>query len=126
MASKGLTNTYPEGWDKNVKRAVRKRPDRVIARGVDAAYKKKGKEEFFAVVLAHGQGPTTLTLDQGKMRGTPVQCVCTKENGSLSKFEEFEVQEEATTTEFLIQSWFMGVHIRGEPKCTGGPKQQPK
>ena len=36
-ASKGQTYKYPEGWDKNMKRSVRKRADRVTVRGVDVA-----------------------------------------------------------------------------------------
>ena len=68
-ASKVLINIYPEGWDKNIKGVVRKRADRVIVRGVDVVCKKKGEEEVFAVALAHGQDPVTLTLDQGKMNG---------------------------------------------------------
>ena len=63
-ASKGLTNTYPEGWDKNMNRV-----NRVIVRGVDVVYKKKGKEEVFGVALAHGQDPATLSVDRGKMKG---------------------------------------------------------
>ena len=43
--SKGQTYKYPEGWDKNIKRSVRKRADRVTVRGVDVAYKKKDKAE---------------------------------------------------------------------------------
>ena len=39
----------------------------MIVRGVDISCKKKGKEEVFAVALAHGQDPATHTLDQGKM-----------------------------------------------------------
>ena len=44
-ASKGQTYKYPEGWDKNMKRSVRKRADRVTVRGVDVVYKKKDKAE---------------------------------------------------------------------------------
>ena len=43
--SKGSQYKYPEGWDKNMKRSVRKRADRVIMRGVEVMYKKKNKEE---------------------------------------------------------------------------------
>ena len=42
-ASKGQTYEYPEGWDKNMKRSVRKRADRVTVRGVEVVYKKKDK-----------------------------------------------------------------------------------
>ena len=37
-ASKGQTYKYPEGWDKNMKRSVRKRADRVTVRGVKVVY----------------------------------------------------------------------------------------
>ena len=43
--SKGQTYIYPEGWDKNMKRSVRKRADRVTVRGVKLVYKKKDKAE---------------------------------------------------------------------------------
>ena len=43
--SKGSQYQYPEGWDKNMKRSVRKRADRVIMRGVEVMYRKKNKEE---------------------------------------------------------------------------------
>ena len=43
--SKGSQYQYPEGWDKNMKRSVRKRADRVILRGVEVMYRKKNKEE---------------------------------------------------------------------------------
>ena len=43
--SKGSQYKYPEGWDKNMKRSVKKRADRVIMRGVEVMYKKKNKEE---------------------------------------------------------------------------------
>ena len=42
---KGSQYQYPEGWDKNMKRSVRKRADRVIMRGVEVMYRKKSKEE---------------------------------------------------------------------------------
>ena len=58
---------YPVGWDKNMKKIVRKRADRVKVRGVDVSCKKKGEEEVVAVALAHGQDPATLTSDKGKM-----------------------------------------------------------
>ena len=38
------TSTGPEGWDKNMKRSVRKRANRVIMRGVEVMYRKKNKE----------------------------------------------------------------------------------
>ena len=38
-ASKGQSYKYPEGWDKNMKRAVRKRADKVVVRGVEVVYK---------------------------------------------------------------------------------------
>ena len=41
----------------------------MIVRSVDVVYKKKSEEEVLAVALAHGQDPSTLTLDQVKMRG---------------------------------------------------------
>ena len=50
-----------------------------------------------------------------------MKCAWSKKNESLSNFEGTEVQEEATTTEFLMQIQFMGVHMREEPKRTGGP-----
>ena len=43
-ASKGQTYIYPEGWDKNMKRSVRKRADRVTLRGVEVVYKKDKAE----------------------------------------------------------------------------------
>ena len=43
--SKGNQHKYPEGWDKNMKRSVRKRADRVIMRGVEVMYKKKNSAE---------------------------------------------------------------------------------
>ena len=67
-ASEGLMNMYPERLDMNMKRAVRKIADRVIVKRVDVIYKTKGKEEVFAVSLAHGQDPATLIFDWGKMR----------------------------------------------------------
>ena len=42
--SKGNHCKYPEGWDKNIKRSVRKRADRVVMRGVEVTY-RKNKEE---------------------------------------------------------------------------------
>ena len=42
--SKGSQYQYPEGWDKNMKRSVRKRVDRVIMRGLEVMYRKKNKE----------------------------------------------------------------------------------
>ena len=39
-ASKGNQYKCPEGWDKNMKRSVRKRADRVKVRGVEVMYKK--------------------------------------------------------------------------------------
>ena len=45
VASKGQTYKYPEGWDKNMKRSVRKRADQVTVRGVEVVYKKKDKAE---------------------------------------------------------------------------------
>ena len=36
---------YPEGWDRNMKRSVRKRADRVIMKGVEVMYKKKNSDE---------------------------------------------------------------------------------
>ena len=54
-ASKGQTYKYPEGWDKNMKRSVEKRADRVTVRSVEVVYntvrsvevvyKKKDKAE---------------------------------------------------------------------------------
>ena len=38
--SKDNQYKYPEGWDKNMKRPVRKRADRVIMRRVEVMYKK--------------------------------------------------------------------------------------
>ena len=43
-ASKGQSYKYPEGWDKNMKRSVRKRADRVTVRGVEVVYKKDKAE----------------------------------------------------------------------------------
>ena len=43
--SKGNQYKYPEGWDKNMKRSVRKRADRVVMRGVEVMYKKKNSDE---------------------------------------------------------------------------------
>ena len=42
--SKGSQYKYPEGWDKNMKRSVRKRANRVIMMGVEVMY-RKNKEE---------------------------------------------------------------------------------
>ena len=42
---KGNQYKYPEGWDKNMKRSVRKRADRVMMRGVEVIYKKKNSNE---------------------------------------------------------------------------------
>ena len=43
--SKGNQYKYPEGWDKNMKRSVRKRADRVVMTGVEVMYKKKNSDE---------------------------------------------------------------------------------
>ena len=43
--SRGQNYKYPKGWDKNMKRAVRKRAERVVVRGMDIVYKKKDKAE---------------------------------------------------------------------------------
>ena len=43
--SKGNHYKYPEGWNKNIKRSVRKRADRVVMRGVEVMCRKKNKEE---------------------------------------------------------------------------------
>ena len=44
-ASIGQSYKYPEGWDKNMKRSVRKTADRVTVRGMEVVYKKKDKAE---------------------------------------------------------------------------------
>ena len=44
-ASKGQSYKYPEGWDKNIKRSVRKTADQVTVRGVQVVYRKKEKAE---------------------------------------------------------------------------------
>ena len=44
VGSKGNQYKYPEGWDKIMKRSVRKRADRVIMRGVEVIYKKNSDE----------------------------------------------------------------------------------
>ena len=43
--SKANQYKYPEEWDKNIKRSVRKRADRVVMRGVEVMYKKKNSNE---------------------------------------------------------------------------------
>ena len=43
--SKGNQYKYPEGWDKNMKRSVRKTAGRVMMRGVEVMYKKKNSNE---------------------------------------------------------------------------------
>ena len=43
--SKGDQYKYPEGWDNNMKRSVRKRADRVIMRRAEMMYKKKNMDE---------------------------------------------------------------------------------
>ena len=42
--SKGNQYKYPERWDKNMKRSVRKRADRVIMMGVEVMYKTNSDE----------------------------------------------------------------------------------
>ena len=48
--SKGNQYKYPDGWDKNMKRSVRKRADRVIMRGVEVMYKKKKNSDEVRII----------------------------------------------------------------------------
>ena len=48
--SKGNQYKYPEGWDKNMKRSVRKRADRVVMRGVEVMYKKEKNSEEVRII----------------------------------------------------------------------------
>ena len=65
--SKGNQYKYPEGWDKNMKRSVRKRADRVIMRGVEVMYKKnsdavrliQSREEQMRVLVMCHSDPTS-------------------------------------------------------------------
>ena len=43
--SKGNQYKYPEGWDKNMKRSVRRNADRVVMREVKVMYEKKNSNE---------------------------------------------------------------------------------
>ena len=96
-ASKGFTNMYPEGWDKNMKRA-----DRVIVRSVNVVTRRKRQGRSLCCGTSPWPRPCHTYFRPGKDEGMPVQCAWTKESRTLSNFEGTEVQEDATTPEFLI------------------------
>ena len=67
VGSKGNQYKHFEGWDKNMKRFIRKRADRVIMRGVEVMHKKnsdevriiQSREEQMQVLEMYHSDPTS-------------------------------------------------------------------